>query len=204
MMCVISKDDGFTVLELLVSLALMALITAHLSGALYQSRRVTEVQARVSDRLERQFIRQYLTGSLANAQSAFEVGGGPAVLAFDGETDALFFIAVNDSRLDRGGLYRHRVELRDGEDGRSLALSRSLFRSSGSGAGQTETRTLLDGLDGVQLRYFGTLAGEREAAWHETWQGQKSLPKLIELNVSYRDPRRKALPPLIVRIAAVN
>lgn len=202
---IVDQTDGFTVLELLVSLALLTLITAHLSGALYQSRRVSEIQVRISDRLERQLIRHYLTSSLANAQSVFDAGSeNQPMLAFDGTPDTLSFVAVNDSRLDRGGLYKHQVEVGDGEEGRSLVLTRNLFRPSISVSSSVETRTLLSGLDNATFRYFGTLAGEREAGWHDTWQSQKSLPQLIEMNVTYRDARHAPMPPLVVRIAAAN
>ena len=206
MMSALRSENGFTIFELLVSLSLVALIMVHLSAALYQSRRVGEIPARLGGDVERQFIRQYLSASIGNAMSVTEIGqGGRPRLVFQGRSDTISFIVARDGRLGRGGLYRDVIEIEKAEEEtRALVLSQRIFRSPNQGSAPSERRVLMKNIEDASFRYFGALDGERETDWHGEWKNQTSLPKLIELTIIASNDDAAMLPPLIVRMAGMN
>jgi hypothetical protein len=56
-----------------------------------------------------------------------------------------------------------------------------------------EARTvLLDGLDALRVRYFGTLEQDNTPTWHDSWRYPTGLPLLISLGITFaRGDRRQ-------------
>jgi hypothetical protein len=64
--------------------------------------------------------------------------------------------------------------------------------------GEPHARVLLEDVARLELAYFGLKAEERAAAWHEEWQGQHLLPRLLRIRVVFAEGDRRAWPELIV------
>ena len=204
------RQPGFTLLEMLIALAVIGLIMLLLFGGLRLASRTWEgveskAQATEAQRLARGFLRR----SLLQARQQFWRVDGRQVALFFGDREQLEFVTPLSGHVGLGGLYVMRIGLqRNDVDGADLILQRWLLNTQvleGSDAGIPQWQPLerpgatevpTDGPQGVyganrlvadiqeiEWEYFGNIKGEREARWHEEWRDQPSLPTLVRLRL---------------------
>lgn len=199
------RQGGFTLVELLVALALIGLIaTALFAGLRLGVRSWSSGGAALASTEEvaalRRFLRQRLQAirplsfpapAQDRARTVFE--GGPARLRF---------AAPWPLHLGYGGPFV--FELRPGPEGRGLQLDWAVFRRDGPVAlddGRTRPRELLPAPARVAFRYYGRQPRDAPARWHRRWATSSgALPRLIELRVT--GGPAESWPPLRVAVAA--
>jgi len=200
----VARRGGFTLVELLVALALIGLIsTALFAGLRLGVRSWTAGSAALATTDDvaatRRFLRQRLQEirPLAFQATAQE----PTRAVFDGAPRRLRFAAPWPLHLGYGGPFV--FELRPGPDGRGLWLDWGVFRADGAVAlddGRTRPRELLSSAGRAQFRYYGRQPANTPARWHRRWQAAESLPRLIELRIT--GDAAGTWPPLRVAVAA--
>jgi general secretion pathway protein J len=190
-----NRDAGFTLVEVLIALALAGALAAMLYQGLRLGHRAwTALSARaaavdeigVAHRLIRQVIDQAYPLPAPTALG-FEVD-------FRGEArGVLFWTPPPDIWAYPGGLIQARLQIRE-RDGRRdlvLALSESL-----DDATRTEEISLLRDIADLTIAYYGQ-AG-REGRWNASWRNRPTLPQLIRLRVSFAEGDRRVWPELVV------
>ncbi len=188
------RDAGFTLLELLVGLTVLAMLVALIPGALRIANRAwTTSQALVSETESASallFVEQHLAGAMPLIETSEE---GANSIAFEGGAQSLRFVATLENGPLGGGLYKMELAAPSGVAPSDAALKSSqlvlrLFafsrvRSSEQTAAPIEDRTLLSGLESARFRYFGAQALRRDPEWSETWTSPDRLPDLVELTI---------------------
>lgn len=188
------SDAGFTLLELLLSLALLALIAAVASSGLRFGARAWQGAAELDQAAESGAVRNWLEQRLAEAMPLYErEPSGNIRIAFEGAADRLLFLAPAAGGPGVGGVYRHEIAARG--DG-MLRLERSLYRRAARLPG--DWRTLLEGIAGASFRYFGRDRPGAPPAWHAEWPRGDRLPELIEINVTFGADDRRSWHPLVI------
>lgn len=155
---------GLTLLELLISLLLLAMISTAVASVTGYAVRLFDRSEGLRDRSEQMHHRTLLRDWIVRA----------APSEFTGTHDALTFRARSDTALAwTTGLLTVQVAadqdaavLRVGDDTDSLPHDLHLSDT------------------GLRLSYFGPMAGE--TGWHDSWIGQDALPLLIR--ISGKDP----------------
>ncbi|MBY5934925.1 prepilin-type N-terminal cleavage/methylation domain-containing protein [Tateyamaria omphalii] len=154
--------SGFTLFELLISLFLLALVSAIVASIMGYSVRLLDRSDDVRERAEqmhhRTLLRQWI--QRADPTEAMQFVGRPDSIIFHARSDnALAWRAESFIVELRTVSGRTELHLLDGEEslGQVLLLSEAELR----------------------LSYYGELAGE--AGWHDGWTGQDSLPTLIRI-----------------------
>lgn len=180
------RQRGFTLAEMIVALAVSALLVTLAYGALRIGIRSWEAAQAGADRLDTlrvgwQAVHDTLVASAATQPPE---ANQPGIL-FNGEADRLTFTANMPSYLGLGGLYR--VELfRDEQlDHTPFKLRRTLYSAylQDPDSAQVQQADLADHVARLSFRYFG-IAGQGSAAtWQETWQELPSLPVLVRVEV---------------------
>ena len=200
----LSRDDGFTLMETLVSIMLLALVVAFLPGLLQLGTRAlqarTELDAISAAGPARQFIAQQLAGARSALQRRSD---GRLQLAFDGRRDALAFVAPASLGAQQTGMQDYRFELAADENGRGTAR-RTLsvaMRPFALEAKTPATRAvLIRDVATLNFRYFGRRSSEGSARWHDEWIDARTLPKLVEMRIGLVNPQPAAERPLVVEL----
>lgn len=185
-----SASAGFTLLEMLVALALLALFASALPQAYGLVRRTWAISAELSRDNPEQTARAFLQTRLAEATPVFDRKSEGDEIAFAGSEDSLNFVAPLIHAPKGGGLYRFRLYVGPDASGRS-ALLVSLEphgppqqRDEFNAAPPTQDVQRLAPAAGVRLRYFGRPAPREKAQWQSSWNRNDALPDLVEINLA--------------------
>lgn len=197
----LSRDAGLTLIELLVALALLALMMVALPGSLQLANRAwrtsAELTARPHDEATLRFVEQRLSEALPLQETNAE---GARVMAFLGTATSLAFVAPLADGPAGGGLYRFEIAASVLEEGsiRQPRLRITRFREAGLPAGAatpTEERHLVSQPVSLALRYFGTPPGEDTALWTTEWRHADKLPDAVEFSFPDLNPAAAIAPP---------
>lgn len=194
-------DDGFTLIELIVALAILALLASMLPGAFAVGQRAWETVRRVesldADAAARAFAEQRLMEALpvlvADPSGVRQPG-------FRGESRRLSFVAPSASGPAGGGLYQYVLTAERSGERDALVLRQRQVMAPTSPAAADAPRVLRDGLSGLRFRYFGRHDDGQERLWHDDWLDGDRLPELVEIGDSGADGTRGGVPfrPLVV------
>ena len=190
-------DRGFTLIEMVVALAIVALIAVVLFEGLRFGQRAHQRivsrggeswQAFASQRL----IRSLLESSYPREPAATE---STPVFGLEGDREKLSLLASAPLATGGVGLQRYEIESRSDGKGRFDLVAR--WRADPASDSQPAEEILIDHVSAVQWNY---LPNERdsEPAWIETWRGHQELPRLVRLRITFAPDDPRTWPDLVV------
>lgn len=187
------REHGLTLIEMVVSLAVVALLTGFLIGGLHTAMRASdtdrrnELQVVTNAAIER--LRDFVAAAVPFANI------NQSGILFRGQQEAIRFVALSEGRSLRGGL-QEIVARRVGNE-----LVVDVFGSPRDGhAGQSPASVVaLRGVRELQFRYFGAGNAQGDAAWSNEWTDPERLPSLVSLGIVFEDQRR-GTPPIVVAL----
>ncbi len=195
---------GMTLVELVVALALLALIVGTLAAALgtgigANASVNTRAQGDETLRTAHTTLRRYI----GQARPVKWRAGAREQIGFVGEVQSLGFTAIMPPWPGMGGFYRVRVGLEERASGPALVLRRAPTageRMDYDLSDAPDVVVLAEGVAAIRFSYLGIDAGTRAPAWRADWRGQRSLPKLVRLDLQFRDPGAAAWTPLVIAL----
>jgi general secretion pathway protein J len=204
----VREDDpeaGTTLVELLVVLALMALIALVVGQGLDTVRRMSPLAGRIDAAAETALVHDHLMRSVGEALADLPLAGAAP---FDGTQAAMRFLAPSDPVLEVDGIQRVTLSLAAAPNGLDLVETRGVARGDLAidAALPGETRTvLLRGIRAARFAYADAPLegeGEGEPDWRPEWHARGLSPALVRVEVEFlpKDSRRFA--PLLIHPAA--
>jgi general secretion pathway protein J len=197
------RDGGFTLIEMLVSLTLLALVLALLPGTLRLGRRAWDSAETIHAGSGLSAALALIEQRLAEAKPYLaQTAAGPSLPVFSGTGERIEFIAPFAGGPLGEGLYRIAISSEgaaDEEERQQLVLR--LYDPAG-GAGQNARleRVIVEDLASGAFRYFGAPVQGSERSWRREWTGATQLPELVELSLVSRRTAVGALSPLRVAL----
>jgi general secretion pathway protein J len=189
-------EYGFTLVEVLISLALLSLMTVYALGAVACLKRMNGVTEEVTAQMEVEAVTRHLRESLGDARSVFAANtDGTQVLKFSGQQNALSFITASNGLSEVGGLYE--VELSVDEKSQ-LIETRRMFRSGQPSAAQSIV--LLRGIDSIIFSY----AGRSSDAPQDEWTVADQLPSGIGVDIDFKESVKGNWPTTSIEIRAAE
>jgi general secretion pathway protein J len=191
-------EAGFSLIEMLVAISILALVLAMLPGTFTLAHRTWDATAVLDQRARQDGGRSFLQARLAEAMPVFEpVGSGAVQLVFAGSAETLTFVAPSANGPQGGGLYRLTLETKPQGSANALVVSVAPFvqkRARDDAATPTEEHILYDGLTGASFRYFGRKDLRAPTpAWQATWTRRDALPEAVELTIASGNTTRTIL-----------
>jgi general secretion pathway protein J len=196
---------GFTLIELMVALALFAILSGILFGSLRLAGRSTDAgeekaQASSGMRLASDYLREQLTSQ--HPQRMRKMLEFP--LLFGGTAEELRYAATLPGRVGLGGMWYYKLSLSaaPGKETTALVLERVMPDLDGASMpafGEAERSVLADDIKSLKISYFGRDRGaslDQAPTWRNTWDNTQLLPILVQIEVTPRkgDP----WPPIVV------
>jgi general secretion pathway protein J len=174
------RNTGFTLLELIISITLVAIIVLIVAGAASLGYRSFSTGERKLNAIER--LRASLIIIDAQIQSGVPLtleDGGVKQYYFVGEQDSLKFSTNHSIWGGQRGyvIVNYRVET-DNQG------KRTLFASENKVGMENEKETkLLEGFNEITFDYFKQDATEEEGEWVTQWVDEEMMPTRIRLNL---------------------
>lgn len=191
------REDGFTLLELVVALTLLALLLPLLFGGLHFG---TAVWQRVDDRGrsggDAEAVQTVLRRLIAQASpTPVMVEAGRTAVSFDGDREGVTFLAPLPAAADVQGFGRISLHSADAKGAKRLVMTWTPELA----AGAPHDEVLLDGLAEIRFAYFGPDGDEPSGppSWQEEWRRRPALPRLVRLHVRFADGRGRSWPDLV-------
>lgn len=186
---------GFTLVELLIALSLLALMSAVLFGSLRLAGRTwdageAKAEANSGMRLAGDYLRTQL--SAQHPQRMRRITEFP--LLFSGKGDELRFAAPLPGRVGVGGMWFYRLALIEGAGkGKSaLVLERMVPDVNATTMPEfnsADRSVLADDIASLKIGYFGRDRGaslEMAPTWRDRWDDPQLLPLLLRIEVAPR------------------
>lgn len=197
---------GFTLLELLVALVVLAFISTALAAAVRSVVRITQAsEARTAFTQDLRTVGALLARDIRAMVPLTSVDRSRRLAHIAGDGRRLRLVAEAPSRFRPGGLYEVVYETRPAPNGTELVMSRRLIHPDVMRTGGTsirfrnrkpdDERVLLSPGE-VRFAYFGRQGRTTRADWHERWDGAWGPPTLVRAEITQGD---EVWPPLVVR-----
>jgi general secretion pathway protein J len=199
------RARGFTLIEMLVALTLVALMSVAMIEAYRFSQRAlvqtTQVDAAIHDvaatqRLLRRVLESAYPFEPATGASAREVTHG-----LIGTASGFAASAPAPASTGSAGLYRYTLSLSP-KGVLSLALMTDRNGAPVENAtGEALGEALLNHVESISIDYLELVDrgnGEIEPIWHETWVDSSAPPALVRIRVTFPAGDRRNWPELIV------
>lgn len=199
-----ARDDGYTLLELLVAIAILALMSVPLAtGASYGIERWEKGQKAASqaerDMLVRRRLQSWLEGSYLFDRYRHASASTPAIV---GDEAYIAFSTVTYPDTSRNTLSRVILYL---EEGVFIASLTPDFAIYGGDIEPTHV-TLADGVEGLTVEYLDQWSTPNLPSWVNAWpvnpDHQDLAPAAIKLKLTFADNQRswpELIVPLVLR-----
>ncbi len=185
-----SRMGGFTLVELLVTMALLSLLMLGMASALRTMAQTEErVDARLADadefRIATGFLRTVLGRISAQKNTALSRAGSSSFL-FEGLPDAVSWIGVMPARYGAGGrnFFRLAVEPVQGEAALVVRFVPWVDSAAFPDWAQAQSRVLVQGVTAFSLVYED--AHHSPSMWVSTWGRTDSVPERVRLELQTR------------------
>jgi general secretion pathway protein J len=203
------RDAGFSLVEMLVSLAVMGMAAWLLAAGVQRIGLGLNIANRLDDRRDATATAQFLLRQrLAVIEPVSDPQSGGRSLDFTGHAESVDFIARAPDRAAPDALQRYRLQRNP--DGDLVLLSLSTLDAhvdphNRSADGWTPL-PLLSGTTRLAIRYLGQnpLVAEQHSVWQADWPHRDSLPMLVRISVEFAPGDQRNWPDLVVHPLAAT
>lgn len=188
-----AAQRGVSLIEVIASLGLLALMLAMLPAMLDQARKALSAKPRAEANEMIALANANLARWLSSARPLERrLPDGNRIISFEGQVDRISFVAVPPESLSSTGLATFTFALAPGRSGTgNLAISIDEVQTGDGPATIVaeklgSTSILVEEVDSLSFRYFGAPTredGSQELGkrWQNTWLERQNLPELIEI-----------------------
>jgi general secretion pathway protein J len=206
------SSQGFTLIEVMLAITLLALLLAGTFGAIRTTVRGMHSGEDAVDRTSRvrvaqEFLRRQISRILPLAYGEDTTS---ARLVFEGDGNSMRFVAAMPGYLSKGGPYVQTLELKGGGSaGRQLVFGNEMLNGFDLEEGrpqENEPVVLLDGIRDGKFEYR-TLDEDGELAdWSDEWEDPATTPIMVRIRLTMREDARVTFPdldvPLLIDVSA--
>jgi len=201
---VTDAEAGYTLLELLIALALLTVIASLLLNAIGSARQALDVVDRRGTQASVPAVQSVLRRLLVEARANLDAAErADPDRAFIGEPNKLGFVSSFVPQGQYGGLWRYQIELDSSEgaaESNALVLTQQLVRPASQATGRPLRTVVVNKVRALSVRYFGAENKDSAPQWQDTWRHSYRLPHLVSVDVTFARADGRQWTPLIVAL----
>jgi len=200
-----ASTAGFTLVELLLAITLMAILLGLTYSGLRAATRSTE---RGEDRLavaseiraSHQFIRKQLNQMLPLSFAQLEDNEDTRIM-FLGDSRSIQFVAPMPGYLGSGGPQVQLLELADGNDGDVLQFRHALLQYfEEEFLYDRDPIVLLNNVETAEFEFVGRDEEGFLTSWMPVWEQPYTLPVAVRLNLVFTEDKQARWPVLVAGV----
>ncbi|RFF29033.1 prepilin-type N-terminal cleavage/methylation domain-containing protein [Wenzhouxiangella sediminis] len=198
------RQGGFTLIEVLLAIALVSIIMAMAYGGFRASVRATKSGEEVIEQTNRlrvvqQFVRRQLMQSRALIIEQFEDG---EIVRFQGDRDHVRFVSPMPGYLSYGGPYVQELSLERGSEGMELVYYYAMLNGYETGALEdtTDGRVLMEDIGDGEFIFLDFDPETGETFWTDLWEEPERLPLAVGVLLDLESDRGLVWPDLIAPV----
>jgi general secretion pathway protein J len=198
------RARGFTLIEVLLSILLLALLTAAAYGAIRTATRAVDRGEALIDRTNKlrvaqEFLRRQLSQALAVPFDRDTTSG--QVTSFRGERDRIMWVSTMPGYLGHGGAYVQEIALERGDNGTALVFRHALlngFELKDGFPDKPGPVTLLEHIGDGRFEFRGLDSNGKLDDWDDEWDKPGPLPLLLRVQLDFERDAQMSWPELVV------
>lgn len=206
------RAGGFTLVELLLTILLLALLMAGAFAGISTANKAVLSGEALIDRTNRvrvaqEFLRRQLRNALALSYPVDSSNGETRM--FEGDADTLRFVATMPGYLSHGGAYVQSLSIKSGRGGRELLFGFQLLNGFGnehtnrnSDEAEREPEVLIENIRGGGFEYRGIDETGKMSDWTEKWDTPLQLPAAVRLKLQMASDSLYVWPDIEVAVLA--
>lgn len=180
------RSPGFTLLEVLLAVSLLAAALALAFGILRAAGATVERGEAIAARNERiravsGFLRQRIAGAQGAVYGLDQASGRS--LRFEGDADSMRFVADLPDYLGRGGPYLHEFKTNNADGKRSLLVDFRMIQGDELLESTRPPEPLAQGLEGVDFAYRAIDVAGETGPWLSRWTVVDALPQQVRVRI---------------------
>lgn len=200
------RAAGFSLVEVLLAIALLALLSTAAWGAMRTATRAVErgealIERTNKLRVTQELLRRQISQALAVPFDRDTTDG--RVTNFRGERDRLMWVSPMPGYLGRGGSYVQEIALERDGFGNALKFRHAMVNGFELREGFPDKPgpvVLLEGIADLRIAYRGTNAEGRLEDWVDEWDKGGPLPLLVRVEIEFERGSGMDWPPLLVPV----
>lgn len=199
-----ARARGFTLVEVLMAIVLLALLSAGAYAAIRTATRAVERGEALVDRTNKVRVAQeLLRRQISQALAVAVVKDAPTgqITTFLGERDRMTWVSAMPGYLGRGGPYVQEIAVERGNNGLALQFRHALANGWDERDGFPEKPgpvTLLERIDDVRFEYRGLDEQGKLGDWEDEWTDPGPMPLLVRIRVDFARGSQLEWPELVV------
>jgi general secretion pathway protein J len=180
------SGQGFTLIEVLLAMTLLSVMMTLLFVSL-------KICAESWEKGEKKIFEVSETAGVVNFFQRHLVMAKPLwndfteeerLFSFQGDQQSLQFVSSFPASAGRAGLQLFTIRLLNQNRENVIQVTIAPFYPVAEGdEWLTEEETLIKGVSGFSLAYFGQEAGESGSRWQDQWLQRDQLPKLVKIKI---------------------
>jgi general secretion pathway protein J len=192
------REQGVTMIELLLSLAILVMLTGFVAGGLSMGRRAFDADRINEIATETDAAIQAISSIVASALPLrVNKTNQSAIDAFDGRQEEISFVGLSEGRSLVGG--PHMITVRLSGSDVVLKVSEASAEENGEAVEPLSRDIIvLQGVRVLRFGYFGRPKSSAAPGWRRGWSEER-LPDLVSIGINFLDSRRDE-PPVVVAL----
>ncbi len=201
------RQQGFTLLEVIVVFTLLAMIFAMIFSGLDSGRRTAEKgEKRITSINEMRVIQNLIRRQVSRAMAiGIEENDKGQIAKFYGDSNGITFISMMPGYLGNSGPHIQRIELADDKDGRFLQYKHGVYSNfddedEHNGFDDAEPIVLMEHIEDGQFAFVEMGEDGEPTEWVSEIENTQTMPLMVQLDIKMDQEAKESWPLLQIAL----